>query len=330
MSRPTEFFAEDELVYWDVSIVAADGTALDADSNPTIQYRVHGNDTLKSGGVTVTKVAATTGLYRVGHSLSSDSDLSINASVRYQETVTISGVAYVNRWSTMIRGVATLAAQTAQTSDVTDILVDTTAIDAKTSQLNFTVANQVDANSLTGGTSPSAVADAVWDESLAAHQTGGSMGKGLSDAAATGGDATAANQTTIISKLTTNPIAIVNPLVTSNTLVLTNNDNYSATNSRLLTFPVSVNYASATSVKLIFSTNGTNVKVTGAVVASATSITVDVNIDFGSSLTFASCAGSVCEQVATCEFSLVAKYGTDQETITYGTAYIYDRAVEAV
>ena len=146
---------------------------------------------------------------------------------------------------------------------------------------------------------------------------------------ATGGDATSANQTAILAKLNTNPIAIVNPLVTANTLVLINKDNYSATNSRLITFPVTTNYASATSVKLIFSVGGANVKVTGAVVASATSITVDVNIDFGSSLTFASCAGSVCDQVATCDFSLVAKYGTDQETITYGTAYIYDRAVEA-
>ncbi len=222
----------------------------------------------------------------------------------------------------------------AQLDDIEDKVVDidvaTTTIESKTSQLTFTVANQVDANSLTGGTSPSAVADAVWDESLSAHQTAGSTGLGLTSAAATGGDATAANQTAILAKLNTNPIAIVNPLVTANTLVLINKDNYSATNSRLITFPVTIDYSSATSVKLIFSTSGTNVKVTGAVVASATSITVDVNIDFGSSLTFASCNGSVCDQVATCDFSLVAKYGTDEETITYGTAYIYDRAVEAV
>ena len=177
-----------------------------------------------------------------------------------------------------------------------DTVVD--SIKVKSDQFVFSTANQVDAKIVSGG--------------------GG------------GGDATAANQTAILAKLNTNPIEITNPLVTANTLVLINKDNYSATNSRLLTFPVVVNYASATSVKLIFSTSGTNVKVTGAVVASATSITVDVEIDFGSSLTFASCNGSVCDQVATCDFSLVAKYGTDQETITYGTAYIYDRAVEAV
>lgn len=60
---------------------------------------------------------------------------------------------------------------------VGDIDVATTAIENKTSQLTFTVANQVDANSLTGGTSPSAVADAVWDELASGHNVGGSFGK---------------------------------------------------------------------------------------------------------------------------------------------------------
>ena len=250
MSRPTEFFVEDEIVYWDVYIVAADGTGLDADSTPVVTYRIGGSNVESTAGITVAKenppVGTQLGVYRVTHNLGSNVYLVNNSNIRYSEKATISGVDYYNRWSTMIRGVATLA-----------------------------------------------------------------------------------DQTDMLAKLNTNPIAIVNPLVTANTLVLINKDNYSATNNRLLTFPVVLDYSSATSVKLIFSTSGTNIKVTGAVVASATSITVDVNIDFSSSLTFASCAGSVCDQVATCDFSLVAKYGTDQETITYGTAYIYDRAVEA-
>lgn len=55
--------------------------------------------------------------------------------------------------------------------DVIDGLVD--AIKAKTDQLAFTVANQVDANALTGGGGASAedVADAVWDEAIAGHTT---------------------------------------------------------------------------------------------------------------------------------------------------------------
>lgn len=54
---------------------------------------------------------------------------------------------------------------------------DITAIKAKTDQFVFTVSNQVDANSLTGGTSPTDVADAVWDEAYASHTTAGTFGK---------------------------------------------------------------------------------------------------------------------------------------------------------
>jgi hypothetical protein len=54
---------------------------------------------------------------------------------------------------------------------------DISAIKTKTDQFVFTVTNQVDANSLTGGTSPSAVADAVWDEAASGHNIGGSFGK---------------------------------------------------------------------------------------------------------------------------------------------------------
>jgi hypothetical protein len=60
--------------------------------------------------------------------------------------------------------------------DVVDALVD--AIKLKTDQLTYTIANQVDANSLTGGGGASAadVADAVWDEAIADHTTGTTFG----------------------------------------------------------------------------------------------------------------------------------------------------------
>ncbi len=173
-----------------------------------------------------------------------------------------------------------------------------TAIKAKTDQFVFTIANEVDANCVSGG--------------------GGG-----------GGDATLANQTAILAKLQTNPIEITNPLVDSSTLVLINHDNYSSNNSRLITFPVDTDYSTATDVKLIFRSAGTNIKVTGGVVASATSITVDLEVDFGSSLAFDSCSGAVCDQVAICDFALIANYSSDEETIARGSAYIYDRAKEA-
>lgn len=69
--------------------------------------------------------------------------------------------------------VSTLATASALTSAASNV----TAVKAKTDQLTFTVANQVDANALTGGGSSAAdVADAVWDEAVSAHITAGSFG----------------------------------------------------------------------------------------------------------------------------------------------------------
>tara|TARA_R100000951_G_scaffold90274_2_gene78496 strand:+ start:453 stop:1175 length:723 start_codon:yes stop_codon:yes gene_type:complete len=141
-----------------------------------------------------------------------------------------------------------------------------------------------------------------------------------------GGDATLANQTAILGKLASAPIEVVTPVTSATTLVLVNKDNYSANNGRLLTFPVEVDYSSASSVKLLFSINDSVIKQTAAVVASATSITVDLEVDFGSSLSFSQCSGAVCDLVATCSFALVASYGVDEESIARGVAYIYDRA----
>lgn len=82
-------------------------------------------------------------------------------------------------------------------SQLSGIDTATTGIKATTDQFSFTVANQVDANSLTGGTSPAdiwtyatrtitsggitaqEVEDAVWDASASNHNTGGTYGKHL-------------------------------------------------------------------------------------------------------------------------------------------------------
>ena len=161
MSRPTEFFVEDEMVYWYISIVASDGTPLDADANPTVAYRKDNGSATTTTGIVITKVG--TGLYRARHQTSLDGLIALNTFLHYEETAIISGVSYKNNWTTIVRGVGTLANQT--------------AINAVTSQMVFTVANQLDCNSLTGGTSPSAVADAVWDEAASGHNVGGSFGK---------------------------------------------------------------------------------------------------------------------------------------------------------
>ena len=161
MSRPTEFFVEDEMVYWYITIVSNDGTPLDADSDPTVAYRKDNGSATTTTGIVITKVG--TGLYRARHQTSLDGLIALNTFLHYEETAIISGVTYRNNWTTVVRSVGTLANQT--------------AIKAQTDQFVFTVANQVDANSLTGGTSPSAVADAVWDEAASGHNVGGSFGK---------------------------------------------------------------------------------------------------------------------------------------------------------
>jgi hypothetical protein len=95
---------------------------------------------------------------------------------------------------------ATISSRASQTSlDTLDDLVDTevAAIKTKTDQLTFTVANQIDANSLAIGNNvitASALAtdavneivDQVWDELLSGHTTGGSTGAGLTSASSAG------------------------------------------------------------------------------------------------------------------------------------------------
>ena len=153
-SRIPTFLCDDVSLFWYLSIYGADGTAKDADSNPTINYRLDNDATLRSFGITVTKVSATTGLYKVQHNLAGLGNINDNTFIGYEESAVIDGVTYVNRWAGVVRSVATKTQSMDIENKVDDILVDTTAIDSKTSQLTFTVPNQVDANSLTGGTSP--------------------------------------------------------------------------------------------------------------------------------------------------------------------------------
>jgi hypothetical protein len=94
----------------------------------------------------------------------------------------------------------TISSRASQTSlDTLDDLVDTEvgAIKTKTDQLTFTVANQIDANSLTIGANAitasalatdavNEIVDQVWDELLSGHTGAGSTGAGLSAAGAAG------------------------------------------------------------------------------------------------------------------------------------------------
>ena len=172
-NRPTQFMLEDEMIYWYITIVDADGTPLDADSDPTVAYRKDAASGTSTTGIVVTKVG--TGLYRARHQTSLDAGVVLDTFLHYEETAVVGGTSYKNNWSVITRGVGTLA-QSAAIKTVTDALpnsgaltdlataanlatVDTVvdAVKVKTDQLTFTVTNQVDANSLTGGTSAAAI-----------------------------------------------------------------------------------------------------------------------------------------------------------------------------
>ena len=90
---------------------------------------------------------------------------------------TVANVTLVATTTTNTDMVGTNNAALASSLSITNSNVS--GIKAKTDQLAFTVANQVDANSLTGGTSPADVADAVWDELQSSHTTVGTFGSYL-------------------------------------------------------------------------------------------------------------------------------------------------------
>lgn len=106
---------------------------------------------------------------------------------------------------------------------------DTAAIKAKTDQLAFTVANQVDANALSGGG---------------------------------GGDATEANQDAIIAKLNQTPVQVIGQLINGDCLQLVKNKDYEASNSNAITFTVEgvTGLATADDAKLTITSKDTGVK----------------------------------------------------------------------
>jgi hypothetical protein len=93
MSRPT-VMKVDGTVYWTLMTYDADGILVDADSTPTVAVRKNG--AAVGDAVTVTKRAATTGIYDCSHAPSGEAE---GDTFIYEESVTISSQAYLNPWS---------------------------------------------------------------------------------------------------------------------------------------------------------------------------------------------------------------------------------------
>ena len=93
MSRPTSMKV-DGTVYWVLTTYDTDGVLVDADSTPTVAVRKNGASV--GDAVTVTKRSATTGIYDCSHAPSGEVD---GDTFIYEESATISAVAYLNTWS---------------------------------------------------------------------------------------------------------------------------------------------------------------------------------------------------------------------------------------
>lgn len=127
----------------------------------------------------------------------------------------------------------------------------------------------------------------------------------------------------VVSLLAASEVTVTSPVADDGALTLYNHRTYDGTAHALLSFTVSKDYSSASGVRLEIHPKDdpdTELKSATAVVASSTLITVDLDVDFGASLTFDGCP-LVCEV----GYALVADYAGGDETIATGKAYVYDQ-----
>ena len=162
--RPTTFKV-DNTVYWTIRTYTDAGVLVDADSTPSVAVRKNGASVADS--VTVTKRAATTGIYDCSYNPAGEAE---GDCFTIEETATISSQAYENAWSIEAqaeeRGTDNAASQTSVDSidtDVQDIGSDVSAILTDTDELQ---GNQGDWATATGFSTHSAddVAAVILDD----------------------------------------------------------------------------------------------------------------------------------------------------------------------
>lgn len=92
MSRPAALI-KDETLYWVIRLYDSNNALVDADSTPTVAIRKNGAAT--ADAVTVTKRAATTGIYDCAYNPASEIE---GDQYTVEESATISATAYSNSW----------------------------------------------------------------------------------------------------------------------------------------------------------------------------------------------------------------------------------------
>lgn len=98
MSRPT-VLGVGNVQYWVLALYDSTGALVDADSTPTVAIRKNGSAT--ADVVTITKRAATTGLYDCSYNPGNET---VADTFCVEETATISSTAYFNSWEFSVVG----------------------------------------------------------------------------------------------------------------------------------------------------------------------------------------------------------------------------------
>lgn len=176
-----------------------------------------------------------------------------------------------------------LDARSSQTSvDTIDTVVD--AIKVKTDQLAFTVANQVDANALTGG----------------------------------GGGASAEDIVDEIEDRGITTVPVQSGVTSATVMELVQGDTYNGTGKPLISFTVAVDYTDGwTATLTIRDEDDAVVSTTTGTVASSTSITFSMTAPTG--LAMIGCPGSWKGK-----FDVQMSKSSNRVTITRGTCYVYE------
>jgi len=122
MSRPTTMKV-DGTVYWAIFTYTDAGVLVDADSTPSVAVRKNG--AAVGDAVTITKRAATTGIYDCSHNPAGEVD---GDTFGYEETATISSQDYPNVWSLEVQATAGGGGGDATAANQATIIADIAAL----------------------------------------------------------------------------------------------------------------------------------------------------------------------------------------------------------
>ena len=122
MSRPTTMKV-DGTVYWAIFTYTDAGVLVDADNTPSVAVRKNG--AAVGDAVTITKRAATTGIYDCSHNPAGEVD---GDTFGYEETATISSQDYPNVWSLEVRATAGGGGGDATAANQATIIADIAAL----------------------------------------------------------------------------------------------------------------------------------------------------------------------------------------------------------